>query len=210
MWLLSCSIYLEVFFRKWILKRPIKMFCFSFLPLDPSKCCKLGLWTCTNHGVPSDPSASLLTRCLTNDVHVNVKPTVCARLSTAPFISDLIGRLASREFRGTFQDAVRSLPLAAPFFQSWDANCGTISCTWLGPANLHLTRLGFNRPHPRNTTRHISSRFVSRITSSSCAGCRQQEVLPLLLPPSINPLRLVEWLRICSQPFTDLRISVFN
>lgn len=185
------------------------MFCFSFLPLDPSKCCKLGLWTCTNRGVPSDPSESLLTRCLTNDVHVNVKPTVCARLSTAPFISDLIGWLASREFRGTFQDAVRSLPLAALFFQSWDANCWTLSCTWPGQTSntpaLDLPALTLE------TQRATSSAalFLASLPLPA-QGVDSRKFSHSYSTPSINPHRLVEWLRICSQPFTDLWISVFN
>lgn len=152
-------------------------FFLHFMHVDPSKSCTLGLWTCTNRGqTRSERSVSIpfSALCLTNDVHVNVKPTVC-------------GRFVNRTFHLRFErpaessgniSRCRPLLVRRRSSSSSETPIVELSCA-RGPAPPQPppTHLRFQHPHPQNAARRTSSRFVSRIASSSCAGCQHQEVL---------------------------------
>lgn len=195
-------------------------FFLHFMHVDPSKSCTLGLWTCTNRGqTRSERSVSIpfSALCLTNDVHVNVKPTVC-------------GRFVNRNFDLRFErpaessgniSRCRPLLVRRRSSSSSEMPIVELSCA-RGPApphpTLHPPSVSTPAPSKRSPPHLQPLRlphrvlFLCRLSApgSSPAASLLRISVPLLLHLPINRHPLVEWLHICSQPFTDPWISVFN
>lgn len=123
--------------------------------------------------------------CLTNDVHVKVKThRLWTFVSAAPFIiPHPIGRLAERRVPGGNDFKMPSSvprPWRRLFFQFWDAKLVELFSLIVAPPTSAPPALGFLTALETQPATSSAASF-SRITSSSCAGCGQQEVLPLWL-----------------------------
>lgn len=189
-----------------------------FMPVDPSKGCTLGLRTCTKpranevRAIGQHPlfSASRLANDRACERETHRLWTFCRPHLWSPIWA------AS----GTSQGAARFLSAGAllPVLrrQMLELSCAR------GPAPPHLPpTFGFNTRTLKTQPARTSSRFVSphrvlflcRLSvpgSSPPAASLLRISVPLLLHLPINRHPLVEWLHICSQPFTDPWISVFN
>lgn len=166
---------------------------------------------------PSDRSASLLRLYVSQTTCMwTWNPPFVDVLSTAPLISDLSGQ---RRVPEHLKMPSASCPPAL-FFQFWDANCWTLLCTRPCPTPPSTHPPSVSTPAPsKHSPPHLQPlRFPHRVLflcrlsapgSSPAASLLRISVLLLLHLP-INRHPLVEWLHICSQPFTDPWISVFN